>query len=395
MSRSLARAPRLGTDARYRLIRRISEDEVGSVWTAEDVAFGRLVTIRVIAESLRSHGRFTELFASTTEQLLHPVSMDGALRPRISHPSAAGVLHFDLGSSTSPAFVVMEQIEGEPLATLLSRQGRLEAEVAVRITIAVARAVHAAHEVGVVHGAVNPATLLIDSARAVKVFDFGVAAAYGPILAERDTELSPYLAPELLAGGRPTSRSDTFAVGAVLYAMLTGWPSREGGLGDTPIRRVFSDVPGSIAHPCSRALAQDPDARPASLEDFASKLSQASSMGRLSKGGPSRRASPGGPVHRPGPSIEQGKEEPPLFARRGNETVTNFIDPVRVEASLRKLVRDREARADKTDSAPGSLSPRSPRRSSADRPSGPENPDPDESDDRPPADGPDDSRADD
>jgi serine/threonine-protein kinase len=126
------------------------------------MALGRVVTIRVIAESLRSDDRFTELLASTTERLLHPVLIDGALRPPISHPNAARVFYFDLGSGTSPAFVVMEELEGEPLATLLSREGRLDAEVAVRITIAVARAVHAAHEAGLVHGAVNPANLLID-----------------------------------------------------------------------------------------------------------------------------------------------------------------------------------------------------------------------------------------
>ena len=395
MRRSLAGAPRLGTDARYRLIRKISEDKVGNVWTAEDIAFGRPVTIRVIVESLRSHDRFTEAFASTTEQLLHPVWMDGALRPPISHPNAARVFNFDLGNSTSPAFVVMERLEGEPLAELLSRQGRLDADAAVRITIAVAGAAHAAHEVGLVHGAITPATLLIDSRRTVKVFDFGVAAAYGPLLAELDTELAPYLAPELLAGREPTSRSDMFAVGAVLFAMLTGVPSRVGGLGATErIRRVFGDVRGDLAHLCSRALAQDPHARPASLEDFASRLSQASSARRVTEGGGSLRELPGGPVRRPGPSNEKGKGEVPVLPRRSNEAVTNFLDPARVEASLRKLVRDREAPDDETDTPPPSLSLRPPRESDAHRPSGPEDPDSDEADDRPPADGPDD-RADD
>lgn len=349
MRRFLARAKRLGTDGRFRLVRQITQDRVGTVWAGEDAALGRDVTIRLIGESLRADDRFTHLFPPAAEQLLHPILVDGALRRPISHPNAAQVFHFDLGGATSPAFVVMELFEGEALGELLRRKGRVDLEVAIHISTVVARAVHAAHESRLVHGGVNTANVLIDSQATLKVFDFGVAAASGPYLLETDDELSRFLAPELLAGGKPTFRSDTFAVGAILWALLTGSLPREIGAEDTePPLRALADVPGPIARLCGHALSQNPQARPASLEDFASGLSEAFSVASSIKRTGLNWRSRGGPMPPSSDENEIEEEKGEESVPRPGTPVGSFPNPASVEAALRKLMRQREDRGQQT-----------------------------------------------
>lgn len=364
MSRFFARAHRLGVDGRFRLLGQLSEDPLGSIWTAEEPALGRAVTIRLIAESLREEDGFTDRFAAATERLLHPIIIDGALRPRICHPNAARVYHVDLGGA-SPAFVVTESFEGDSLAALLRREGRLDVEEAVRIASAVARALDSAHEVGIVHGGVNPTNVFIDAQGEVKVCDFGVATAGSSYVGRMDDELSRYLAPELRAGRDPTSRSDTFAVGATLWAMLTGSPPGPGGLAVTEqVPRPLAEVPGPIARLCGHALAQDPLARPDSSEDFASGLAVALSAARDAKGRQSDAGRAGGPIGPPSPIQTQEEKRQVSTSSRHVSGLSSLTDPASVEASLRKLLRDREKRVEEVNDPPPTPSPPSTNRRS-------------------------------
>jgi hypothetical protein len=191
----------------------------------------------------------------------------------------------------------------------------------------------------------NPSNVLIDDRGKVKVFDFGVAAASYSFLWKMDDEISLYLAPELLAGRDPTARSDTFAVGAILWAMLTGSPPGPGSLGGTEhVPQALADVPTAIARLSSQALALNPQARPASLEEFATGLNVA-----FATAGDTRSRRPGGReaggLTSPPSSSQTQKEGRQVSAPFRASELRKLADPASVEASLRKLVRDREARA--------------------------------------------------
>src|SRR6266498_2690082 len=128
---------------RYRLIRRIGSGGMGEVWEADDTVLRRRVAVKLLGEALASEPRFAERFRREA------LSAAG-----LSHPSVASV--FDYGENGGPPFIVMELVQGETLSRRLHREGRLSQEEAVRIAVAVAAALQAAHEAGIVHRDVKP-----------------------------------------------------------------------------------------------------------------------------------------------------------------------------------------------------------------------------------------------
>src|SRR5439155_1170565 len=202
----------------------------------------------------------------------------------LSHPNVAGV--FDYGEDGDTPFMVMELIEGETLAGRLRREGRLPPAEAARIARQVASALQAAHDAGVLHRDVKPANVMLTPRGECKVMDFGIAAAAwaAPLTATGATiGTASYLSPEQAAGERATPASDVYALGCVLYEMLTGRPPFTGDnpvavaaahIKDPPIpvRQLAPEVPASLAAATEQALAKDPADRPASAEAFAAML---------------------------------------------------------------------------------------------------------------------------
>ena len=192
-----------------------------------------------------------------------------------NHPNAVAV--FDAGEDAGQLFLVMELVDGPSLASVLHERGRLRLDDALHIADGVLAALAAAHTAGLVHRDVKPGNVLLGSNRQVKLADFGIARRLDDLahdLTAAHTVLGTprYTSPEQLAGQPATPASDLYAVGVVLFEMLTG-ASPYGGPSATavgaahqtaPIPDVSAgrpDVPPVVASAVTRALAKDPAAR--------------------------------------------------------------------------------------------------------------------------------------
>jgi serine/threonine-protein kinase len=179
----------------------------------------------------------------------------------------------------------MELLEGESLAARIARSGPLAPAEAAGIAAAVADALHAAHRVGVVHRDVKPGNVFLTAGRDVKVLDFGIAAAAweGSLTGGELIGTAAYLAPERALGRAATPAADVYALGVVLYEMLSGRPPFSGEVGlalasahiharPLPLRQAAPWVPAPLAAACERALAKDPTERPPSAAALADLL---------------------------------------------------------------------------------------------------------------------------
>lgn len=233
-----------------------------------------------------------EVYRGCDELLGRPVAVK-LLRPDLSDPfaaarfrrearSAAVVKHphvvavYDFGHSNGEYFLIMELLEGRSVAHELALHGPLDPERALGIVRQVADGLAAAHRHDIVHRDIKPDNLLVDVDGSVKIADFGIArspmdpttTSSGPILGT-----SHYLAPERALGHPATPASDVYALGCVLYQLLTGHPPFEGDDPTTVLSQhvqatpvIPDEVPAGVAHLLRRMLAKEPGERPTTDE---------------------------------------------------------------------------------------------------------------------------------
>ena len=201
----------------------------------------------------------------------------------LSHPNIVSVYDYGTDAETGGQFIVMQLVDGEDLAAILHKHGRLETDDAVRIAIGVASALEAAHRRGIVHRDVKPGNILID--QDVKVTDFGIARAVSEAsMTVTGTTLGSvhYFSPEQARGDEVTGQSDVYALGIVLYEMLTGRRPFEGdSAAGVALKRLTEDpAPPEVHGPVSpglsaivmRALERDPAKRYPDAGAFAEAL---------------------------------------------------------------------------------------------------------------------------
>jgi serine/threonine protein kinase len=157
----------LGRDRRYRLVRQVSKDAIGSVWVAVDSVVKRSVAIRVLADRLGDDERFMRNLHTAFQSVW----------PRLKHPNVAGAIATTDVLADWPAFVVMQGFEGKTLAQRLADGGPLERLEARRIASAVRDALTAAHGLGIVHGGLSADNVVLTDNGDVKVIDFGIPIA--------------------------------------------------------------------------------------------------------------------------------------------------------------------------------------------------------------------------
>ena len=204
---------------------------------------------------------------------------------RLEHPNVA-TIHEIGETERGRRFITMTHYDGETLRGRIAREGPLERETAVEYARIMAEALHQIHRVGLVHRDVKPANVMITAQGTLKLLDFGLAkaAATGASVAERRLGTPGYMSPEQADGREMGPPTDLWALGVVLYEMLTGERPFSGPRpfevleairheDPVPIQARRSEVPRALASIVSTCLQKDPDQRYASAEALATDLS--------------------------------------------------------------------------------------------------------------------------
>ncbi len=243
---------------RFELVREIGRGGFGVVWEAKDRELGRRVAFKAVRASARRD--------LCEERLLR----EAEAAARLSIPNIV-TLH-DVGRSEHGPYLVLELLEGKTLAERLGR-GALPVPEAVRIGVEVAKGLAHAHAHGVVHRELKPENVFLCEDGQVKVLDLGMAHAFGHRRVSGGTPA--YMAPEQLAGAPEDERTDVFALGAILYEMLTGERPFGDGTGTGAARDAPEvEVPGApeLVALVARMLASSPVARPRDAEEVATAI---------------------------------------------------------------------------------------------------------------------------
>ncbi|MEU7980275.1 serine/threonine-protein kinase [Micromonospora sp. NPDC049081] len=265
---------------RYRLIEQLGAGGMSVVWRGYDQVLGRQVAVKVLASRL-----------ATDRAFRHRIRIEAQAAARLCHPNITNV--YDYGESeqvglTVP-YVVMELVDGGPLTARLGRDGQLPWREAVTIGAEVTSALATAHARGVVHRDVTPGNVML-TATGVKVVDFGISALVGESEKGPDGTLlgtPAYLAPERLDNGQVSPATDVYAVGLLLYRMLTGRLPWQASTTTQMLRaHMYHDpepmppvrgLPDEVVELVGRCLAKRPEDRPATSE-VARTLASAAGM---------------------------------------------------------------------------------------------------------------------
>ncbi|MBN9106644.1 MAG: Stk1 family PASTA domain-containing Ser/Thr kinase [Propionibacteriaceae bacterium] len=237
--------PLLGhiVDGRYRISRKLARGGMATVYLADDLRLTRTVAIKVMHENLGADADFVARF-----------DREARAAAKLSHPNVVSV--FDQGMDGERPYIVMEYVEGSTLRQVLSREAPVTPQRAVELMLPIASAVAAAHEAGIIHRDLKPENVLISQRGQLKVADFGLARAVTANTATAQGMLIgtvSYIAPELVTHGHADTRCDVYALGVVLYEMLTGSKPHTG---DTPIQVAYSHVHNDLGPPSAAAPAQ-------------------------------------------------------------------------------------------------------------------------------------------
>src|SRR5580704_14898724 len=256
---------------RYRVVAIAGRGGMGEVYRAEDLTLGQLVAIKFLPESLSQDDATLARFHSEVR-----------IARQVSHPNVCRV--FDIGDADGTPFLSMEYVDGEDLASVVRRIGRLSPDKAIEIARQICAGLAAAHERGVVHRDLKPANVMLDGAGKTRITDFGLAGIAASIQGADIRAGTPaYMAPEQLAGKEVTARSDIYSLGLILYEILTGKRAfeastlpeliklREQGTITNPSTLV-RDLDPLIERVILRCLEIDPEKRPASALQVAAAL---------------------------------------------------------------------------------------------------------------------------
>ena len=269
---------------RYRLEERLAAGGMGTVYEATDERLNRRVAVKLLKEELAGDPLFVERFRREARAVAG-----------LSHPNIASV--FDYGAEDGRDFIVMELIEGHDLAELL-RSGPLEPNRAAAIAAQSCDALAHAHDAGIVHRDVKPGNIIISDSDRVKVTDFGIARAIGETTLTAIGSVlgtAHYLAPEQASGESVGPGADQYAMGVVLFEMLTGEVPFSG---TSPIgiamqhvsdempapSSVVPEVPATLDEVTARATAKVPSERYPDISAMASALRAGAPSGALAAG---------------------------------------------------------------------------------------------------------------
>ena len=246
---------------RYRIIALLGKGGMGEVYRADDLTLGQAVAMKFLPEQ-----------ATSQEGMLERFKNEVRIARRVSHPNVCRV--YDVGDVDGATFFTMEYVDGEDLASLLRRIGRLPQDKAVEIARQICAGLAAAHAKGVLHRDLKPANIMLDGRGQVSITDFGLAGVADDIRGPEVRSGTPaYMAPEQIEGREVTMLSDIYALGLVLYEIFTGkraFAEKTAGVlhgreDRTPSRptSVVKDLDPIVEKVILRCLETQPTSRPA------------------------------------------------------------------------------------------------------------------------------------
>jgi eukaryotic-like serine/threonine-protein kinase len=259
---------------RYRLEEVIGRGGMSIVYRATDEVLGRTVAVKVLLSALAD------------QDPTYAARFEREARAAAALASSAVVTVYDTGRDDGSRYIVMEYVAGRSLGEVL-RDGRpLELAEALRIGTRVAGALSAAHAAGILHRDIKPANVMVVRDGTVKVLDFGIARRLdGTSLTQAASVVgtAAYMAPERALGQPGDARSDVYALGCLLYAMLTGSPPFTGEVSAVilheqinrpprPPSEVRSGIPPGLDALVLGMLAKSPDVRPQTAGEVRDRL---------------------------------------------------------------------------------------------------------------------------
>jgi serine/threonine-protein kinase len=258
----------------YRLDAEVARSGMSTLFRATDLGNGRQVAVKVPHPEMEADPVLLERFRREEE-----------IGQEIDHP---GVVKTYDGEARSRRYMVIEWVEGRLLRSILNEQRKLPVERAVALTLAICDALDNLHKHGVVHRDLKPENVMVDAQDQIKIIDFGIAMKED---ARRITQvgLTPalgtpdYISPEQVKGQRGDQRSDVYALGAILYEMLTGQPPFTGPnplavmnerllIDPAPARELNAEISPALEEILFRALARDPRHRYSTAAEMAWEL---------------------------------------------------------------------------------------------------------------------------
>ena len=264
----------------YRIDAPVARSGMASIFRATDMRDNRVVALKIPHPDMEADPILFDRF-----------QREAGIGERLSHP---GVMRVFGGEKRSRVYMVMEWCEGRLLRDIL-QEGKLPQDRAIRIAIEILEALEYIHDNGVVHRDLKPENIMVDAHDGVKLIDFGIAGdsaarrlTYANFTATLGT--ADYISPEQVKGKRGDGRSDIYAMGVILYEMLTG---KQPFTGATPMevmndRMLNYPTPPSVLDPTIspqlqevvyRALERDPKNRYARARDFAHDLQHLDQVG--------------------------------------------------------------------------------------------------------------------
>ncbi|MGI9824834.1 Stk1 family PASTA domain-containing Ser/Thr kinase [Agromyces sp. Marseille-Q5079] len=259
-------------DGRYQVRSRIARGGMATVYLATDLRLERRVAIKIMHGHLADDNTFKTRFVQEARSAA-----------RLAHPNVVNV--FDQGQDADMAYLVMEYLPGITLRDLLKDYKRLTPEQTADIMDAVLAGLAAAHKAGIVHRDLKPENVLLADDGRIKLGDFGLARAASANTATGQALLGTiaYLSPELVTRGVADARSDIYAVGIMMYEMLTG---EQPYVGEAPMAIAYQHANDQVPMPSTKnasvpaeldelvlwATTRDPEARPRDAREMLDRL---------------------------------------------------------------------------------------------------------------------------
>lgn len=268
---------------RYKVLTKLGEGGMGTVYLAEQVSVGRKVAIKVLLGNYASDDEFIGRFRR-----------EARLAASLNHRNIVVLYDFDQAADGS-LFIVMEYLNGEKLSDIIRRNGPLDVARATRLGLQIAEGLNAAHVAGVIHRDIKPDNIMVagtGNSEEVKLMDFGIARLRDTGKASQITRAGlivgtpEYMAPEQVEGGDVSDKTDIYALGVVLYEMLTGnvpFKAATPGavlikhLKERPLslRKLRRELPVAVERVVMQALEKEPQKRQHAMEDIVQQLQTA------------------------------------------------------------------------------------------------------------------------